>query len=116
MQFMELPRALLPDGVRLYSGSFGGPPLGGALSYRLSAKGSAQQIVLSENPLPGSDTFDRSYRGIYKLDGDRLKVCLNLGPWDKLRSPARTAWPEKFEAPKGSGFTLLTLKRADAPK
>jgi hypothetical protein len=116
MQFMELPGALFADAVRFYTGSAGGPPLNGAVRYRLGAKGSLRGIVLSESPLPGLSTCDRSYVGIYELSGDRLKLCLNLGPWVKPDSPARTAYPEKFEAPKGSGLTLLTLKRAKEAK
>ena len=50
------------------------------------------------------ETADRGIiRGIYQLDGDRLKIC--LGEPGKGR-------PAKFETKPGSGHKLLELKRA----
>jgi uncharacterized protein (TIGR03067 family) len=45
-------------------------------------------------------------RGIYKLDGDTLKICL------ATRGIVR---PSRFAAPAGSGFALETLTRGSAP-
>jgi uncharacterized protein (TIGR03067 family) len=123
-QFVELPAALCRDGARLHYGALGGQPLGGAFRYHLSVKGSQRRIRLAEASPPGLRPSAPEYTGIYQLEGDRLKLCLNLGPWEKParaarpgdRSSPREAWPEKFEAAKGSGFTLLTLKRVNAAK
>jgi hypothetical protein len=115
-QFVELPGALCPDGVRLYFGALGGPPLRGAFGYRLSAKGPIRRILLCEAPPPGLANHAPWYAGIYELGRDRLKLCLDLSLRGGPDSPARVAWPERFEAPKGSRFALLTLERANAAK
>jgi hypothetical protein len=43
-------------------------------------------------------------RGIYKLDGNTLTLCLAVGGEEANR-------PAKFESPAGSMVMLLTLKR-----
>ena len=43
--------------------------------------------------------------GIYALDGDTLTVCDNAPDLDKGR-------PTAFEATSGSGYVLITFKRA----
>lgn len=53
-----------------------------------------------------------TYPGIFKLDGDRLIVCLNLEPWTSPDGPAMRPMPKKFAAPKGSGLTLLIFKKS----
>ena len=47
----------------------------------------------------------RRGRGIYVLDGDTLTVCDNAPNLDQGR-------PAAFEAPRGSGYVLITFKRA----
>ena len=44
-------------------------------------------------------------QGIYALDGDTLTVCDNALHLDKGR-------PAAFEATRGSGYVLITFKRA----
>ena len=43
--------------------------------------------------------------GIYTLDGDTLTICDNAASLDKGR-------PAAFEAKSGSGYVLITFKRA----
>ena len=49
------------------------------------------------------------YPGIYELDGDGLRLCLTLKDWYSHAAPR--VRPDKFEAPKGSGRTLVTFER-----
>jgi uncharacterized protein (TIGR03067 family) len=50
-----------------------------------------------------------TFRGIYSLDGDTLKVCMN-GDGDDVRRP------EEFMTKKGTAFLLLRLKKAPTDK
>jgi uncharacterized protein (TIGR03067 family) len=50
-----------------------------------------------------------NFRGIYSLDGDRLKVCMNGDGSDVRR-------PEEFATKKGTPLLLIVLKRAPADK
>ena len=45
------------------------------------------------------------WKGIYTLDGDTLTICDNAANLDKGR-------PTAFEAKSGSGYVLITFKRA----
>ncbi len=47
----------------------------------------------------------KTWKGIYKLDGDTLIVCDNAADLAKGR-------PAAFEAKRGSGYVLLTFVRA----
>jgi len=53
-----------------------------------------------------------TYPGIFRLDGERLIVCLNLEPWTSPDGPAMRPVPKEFAAAKGSGLTLLTFEKA----
>ena len=47
----------------------------------------------------------KAWKGIYALDGDTLMICDNAPNLDKGR-------PAAFEAKSGSGYVLITFKRA----
>lgn len=47
----------------------------------------------------------KAWKGIYALDGDTLTICDNAQNLDRDR-------PAAFEAKSGSGYVLITLKRA----
>jgi uncharacterized protein (TIGR03067 family) len=47
----------------------------------------------------------QAWKGIYVLAGDTLKICDNAGNVDKDR-------PTTFEATTGSGYVLVTFRRA----
>ena len=47
----------------------------------------------------------KPWKGIYTLDGDTLTICDNAPNLDKSR-------PAVFEAKSGSGYLLITFKRA----
>jgi uncharacterized protein (TIGR03067 family) len=47
----------------------------------------------------------KAWQGIYALEGDMLTVCDNAPNLDKGRTAA-------FEATSGSGYVLITFKRA----
>ena len=47
----------------------------------------------------------KAWKGIYTLDGDTLTVCDNAPNLDKGR-------PAAFEANSGSGYVLITFRRA----
>jgi uncharacterized protein (TIGR03067 family) len=67
------------------------------LKYKLDPKQKPKAIDITP------ETAQRGViRGIYQLEGDKLKIC--LGEPDKKR-------PLKFETKPGSGHKLMTLKR-----
>jgi uncharacterized protein (TIGR03067 family) len=47
--------------------------------------------------------------GIYELKGDTLQLCINLEAWGNWLT--RRSQPTAFAAPRGSGLTLVRLKR-----
>ncbi|VTS02028.1 Uncharacterized protein OS=Pedosphaera parvula (strain Ellin514) GN=Cflav_PD2062 PE=4 SV=1 [Gemmata massiliana] len=49
------------------------------------------------------------YPGIYELKADELTLCVDFTP--SPNGPPMRKRPTKFEAPKGSPYTLLTFKR-----
>ena len=51
-----------------------------------------------------------NYPGIYELKADELTLCADFTP--SPDGPPMRKRPAKFEAPKGSPYTLLTFKRA----
>ena len=79
------------DGKILYAGT---------VRVDTSAKPAAIDFELTEGELKG-----KAWKGIYALDGDTLTVCDNAPNTDKGR-------PAAFEAKSGSGYVLVTFKRA----
>jgi uncharacterized protein (TIGR03067 family) len=79
------------DGKPLYEGTFRLDP---------SAKPAAFDFEHTEGALKG-----KMWKGIYVLDGDTLTTCDNGPDLDKGR-------PAAFEAKAGSGYILITFKRA----
>lgn len=69
-------------------------------------------IKLDETRVPkqltiADDDGKLTYRGIYALDGDTLKVCLNGDGADVRR-------PEEFATKKGTPLLLIVLKKSPA--
>ena len=79
------------DGKPLYEGTFRLDP---------STKPAAIDFKHTEGTLKG-----KAWKGIYALDGDTLTTCDNAPDLDKGR-------PAAFEAKRGSGYVLITFKRA----
>ena len=79
------------DGKPLYSGTVRVDP---------GAKPAAIDFEHTEGTQTG-----KAWKGIYTLDGDTLTVCDNAPNLDKGR-------PAAFEAKSGSGYVLITFKRA----
>jgi uncharacterized protein (TIGR03067 family) len=79
------------DGKPLYAGTVRVDP---------SAQPAAIDFAHTEGALQG-----KAWQGIYALDGDMLTVCDNAPNLDKGR-------PAAFAAPSGSGYVLITFKRA----
>ena len=79
------------DGKPLYAGTVRVDP---------SAQPAAIDFEHTEGALKG-----KAWQGIYALDGDTLTVCDNAPNLDKGR-------PVAFEATSGSGYVLITFKRA----
>jgi uncharacterized protein (TIGR03067 family) len=79
------------DGKPLYAGTVRLDP---------TAKPAAIDFEHADGELKG-----KTWKGIYALDGDTLTVCDNAPNPDKGR-------PAAFEAKSGSGYVLVTFKRA----
>ena len=79
------------DGQPLYAGTVRVDP---------SATPAAMDFEHTEGALKG-----KAWQGIYALDGDTLTICDNAPNLDKGR-------PATFEATSGSGYVLITFKRA----
>jgi len=79
------------DGKPLYAGTVRVDP---------SAKPAAIDFDHTEGALKG-----KAWKGIYTLSGDRLTICDNAPNLDKGR-------PAAFEAKSGSGYVLVTFRRA----
>ena len=79
------------DGKTLYAGDF-----------RVDAK--TKPVAIDFEHTNGG-LKGKSWKGIYALDGDTLTTCDNAPDLDKNR-------PTAFEAKKGSGYVLITFKRA----
>jgi uncharacterized protein (TIGR03067 family) len=92
----ELPAKLVPAEI---TGEYV------AVGHTLDPKADPKRITLTRNY--GGKGF--SYPGIYELRGDRLRMCLALNDW-YAHTAARKV-PDKFEAPKGSGRTLVVFER-----
>lgn len=79
------------DGKLLYGGSVRMDP---------SAKPASIDFAHKEGVLKG-----KAWKGIYALDGDTLTTCDNAPDMKKSR-------PAAFQAKRGSGYVLITFKRA----
>jgi uncharacterized protein (TIGR03067 family) len=79
------------DGTTLYAGTVRLDP---------SAKPAAIDFAHAEGLLKG-----KSWKGVYAVDGDTLTICDNAPSPDMAR-------PAAFEAPRGSGYVLITFARA----
>jgi uncharacterized protein (TIGR03067 family) len=79
------------DGKPLYAGTVRVDP---------GAKPAAIDFEHAEGALKG-----KTWKGIYRLDGDTLTTCDNAPNLDQRRPPA-------FEAKSGSGYVLITFKGA----
>jgi uncharacterized protein (TIGR03067 family) len=71
------------------------------VTYKVDPDGKAGTIDITPTEGPHKDQV---LKGIYRLKGDELKICLARDP-DKER-------PKEFESKEGSGLILSTLKRA----
>ena len=78
----------------------GKPLYAGTVRVNLSAKPWAIDFEHTEEALKG-----KTWKGIYALDGDTLTICDNAPNLDEGR-------PVSLETKSGSGFELITFKRA----
>jgi uncharacterized protein (TIGR03067 family) len=89
-------------GDRFQIHSRDGTPLhAGTVRVDPSARPAAFDFDHTKGPLKG-----KLWKGIYALDGDMLKTCDNAPDLDKPR-------PTALEARAGSGYVLITFKRAE---
>jgi uncharacterized protein (TIGR03067 family) len=73
----------------------------------------AGTIQVDQNVMPAAIDFEhtegglkgKAWKGIYALDGDTLTTCDNAPDLEKGR-------PSAFEAKSGSGYVLITFRRA----
>jgi uncharacterized protein (TIGR03067 family) len=79
------------DGKSLYAGT---------VRVNSSAQPWAIDFEHTEEALKG-----KTWKGIYVLDGDTLTICDNAPNLDERR-------PDSFETKSGSGYELITFKRA----
>jgi uncharacterized protein (TIGR03067 family) len=80
------------EGKRLYVGT---------IQVNQTVNPAAIDFEHAEGALKG-----RAWKGIYALDGDTLTTCDNAPNLEKPR-------PAAFEATSGSGYVLITFKRAN---
>ena len=78
----------------------GKPLYAGTVRVDSSAKPAAIDFEHAEVGLKG-----KTWKGIYALDGDTLRICDNAPNLSKGR-------PAAFEAKRGSGYVLITFQRA----
>ena len=72
----------------------------GSYSVDGSRKPSRIDFVHSEGSLKG-----KSWKGIYRLDGDKLTICDNAPDMAKPR-------PTQFSTKSGSGYICIVFRRA----
>jgi len=72
--------------------------------FQLGAGDGPNTILIKhfDNPLAAQGYAGGSYTGIYKLSGDKLRVCYDM---------AGRQYPKNFDAPKGSGFMTYEFTR-----
>jgi uncharacterized protein (TIGR03067 family) len=80
------------NGKQLYAGTFRTTP---------SAKPATIDFEHTEGNVKG-----KTWKGIYALSGDTLRICDNAPDLEKDR-------PAAFETKSKSGYVLITFKRAD---
>ena len=78
----------------------GKPLYAGTVRVNASAKPGAIDFEHTEEALKG-----KTWKGIYVLDGDTLTICDNAPNLDEGR-------PISFETKSGSGYEVITFKRA----
>ncbi len=78
----------------------GKPLYAGTIRVNPSAKPVAIDFEHTEKALKG-----KTWKGIYVLDGDTLTICDNAPNLDEGR-------PDSFETKSGSGYEVITFKRA----
>jgi uncharacterized protein (TIGR03067 family) len=78
----------------------GKPLYAGIIWVNPSAKPWAIDFEHTEEALKG-----KTWKGIYVLDGDTLTICDNAPNLDEGR-------PDSFETKSGSGYEVITFKRA----
>jgi uncharacterized protein (TIGR03067 family) len=78
----------------------GQPLYGGTFRVDANIKPAAIDFGHTQGTLKG-----KTWKGIYALDGDTLMICDNAPDLERPR-------PGAFEATKGSGYVLITFKRA----
>ena len=76
------------------------PLFAGTVRVNPGAKPAAIDFEHTDGDLKG-----KAWKGIYALDGDTLTICDNAPNPDKGR-------PTAFAAPSGSGYVLITFRRA----
>ena len=88
-------------GNRFHIQSKDGKPLyAGTVRVNPSAKPAAIDLENTEGVVKG-----KAWKGIYRLDGDTLTICDNEPNLAERR-------PTVFEAKSGSGYVLITFRRA----
>ena len=88
-------------GDRFHIQSKDGKPLyAGTVRVNPSAKPAAIDFENTEGVAKG-----KAWKGIYRLDGDTLTICDNEPNLAERR-------PTVFEAKSGSGYVLITFRRA----
>jgi len=88
--------AFTADGKSVLTLGSGGPPPAEG-TYKADTTKATAELDVSAGPK------GKPLRGIYKVEGDTLTVCVVEGDADR---------PTAFESPAGSKVILLTLKRA----
>ena len=78
----------------------GSPLYAGTIRVDQSVMPAAIDFEHTEGPLKG-----KGWKGIYALDGDTLTTCDNAPNLDRSRPPV-------FGATSGSGYVLITFRRA----
>jgi uncharacterized protein (TIGR03067 family) len=72
--------------------------------YQLGTGESPNTMLIKyfNNPFAAQGYAGGSYTGIYKVSGDKLRVCYDMGG---------RRYPKSFDAPKGSGFMTYEFTR-----